>query len=57
MSCVFVSYSHADRRIKEEVMRQLASLRHAGADMQVWADDHLQGGETWRREIDAAMRR
>lgn len=51
---VFISYSHDDEAILNDLLPYLASLDREGlAD--VWSDRRIKAGDQWRKEIDAAL--
>jgi hypothetical protein len=53
---VFVSYSHHDREWLLRLLVLLTPLvRNRG--LRVWADEHIQVGNDWRRDIAAAVQR
>jgi hypothetical protein len=50
----FISYTHADHRLCEEIESHLAlSKDHGGADF--WADKTIRAGEQWSLEIERAI--
>jgi tetratricopeptide (TPR) repeat protein/TolB-like protein len=50
MASIFLSYAHEDRRCAEMLARVLESDGHS-----VWWDRHLDGGEEFSAEIEAAL--
>lgn len=50
MPKVFLSYSHADRKIAEALKRALAGL-----DVEVWWDDRVRPGDDWGRTVSDAL--
>jgi WD40 repeat protein len=53
---VFVSYSHHDREWMRRLLVLLTPLvRNRG--LRVWADEYIQVGDEWRRDIAAAVKR
>lgn len=53
---VFISYSHADERWKDRLVKQLQVLALEGA-WDLWDDRRIAAGDDWRPEIEAAMAR
>lgn len=53
-SCIFVSYSHADRKWLERIKAVLKGYR---VYEQLWLDPYIQVGDRWEREIDGALGR
>jgi formylglycine-generating enzyme required for sulfatase activity len=51
---VFVSYSHKDKREKDQLVGHLKVLEDAGL-IKLWIDDQIIGGADWRAEIEQAM--
>lgn len=51
---VFVSYSHKDEALKNELYDQLASLKRSGL-IQPWQDRDLEAGSEWNEEIAAQL--
>ena len=51
MGHVFISYQHNDFDFAQVLIHNLEK-----ADFETWIDDHLQGGEDWRVEIDLAIK-
>lgn len=49
---VFLSYSHADEGLRDQLEKQLAILRRQGV-IEVWHDRRIAAGEEWAQEIDA----
>lgn len=47
---VFVSYSHKDRELLEELNAQLATLRNVNL-VEVWTDNEIVPGAEWERDI------
>ena len=50
MASIFLSYAHEDRRCAEKLAQVLESNGHS-----VWWDRHLDGGEEFSAEIEAAL--
>lgn len=48
---VFISYAHADERLREKLVKHLASLEHEGV-ITSWHDRKIVPGEEWDKEID-----
>ena len=55
-ACVFVSYSHKDRKIQEQLQKHLAVLL-AEDLIDTWADTRIRAGQNWFQEIDRAIAR
>jgi hypothetical protein len=53
---VFVSYSHENPAWKDRLLVLLKPFVKKG-QLQVWADQYIEAGSLWRREIDAALAR
>ena len=51
---VFVSYSHRDKKFKDEFRRWLVTLERTGR-VHFWDDDEIQAGAFWEGEIFRAM--
>ena len=53
----FVSYAHADKRLKEDLLKRLRPRLDIAAkyDFQLWQDRDILPGETWRDEIRNAI--
>ncbi len=51
---VFVSYSHADRRMLERLRTHIKPLQWQGL-CDFWDDTRIQAGTDWRREIGSAI--
>jgi hypothetical protein len=55
---VFISYSHRDARLKDELLNRLKPLKATDGLISVWHDRCLTAGEAWdrriREEIDQA---
>jgi len=52
---IFVSYSHADARPKERLLKHLGILSDA-AEFDVWTDSQIAPGEEWEPAIERALR-
>lgn len=50
MSRLFISYSRDDRPLAEKLFKGLSALGH-----EVWWDDHLEGGDEFRRTIGVKL--
>ncbi|MCI0523651.1 MAG: toll/interleukin-1 receptor domain-containing protein, partial [Acidobacteria bacterium] len=48
---IFISYSHRDDELREELDTQLSGLRRQGV-ISVWHDRWILAGKEWAREID-----
>jgi WD40 repeat protein len=53
---VFVSYSHANHEWRDRLLVLLKPFVRQ-SQLQVWADPYIRSGDSWRREIDAALAR
>jgi len=51
---IFVSYSHADTKHMDRLLVHLAPLKSA-ADLEIWTDEQIAGGEAWAPAIDQAI--
>lgn len=47
---IFISYSHADKSIMQEVRGYLIKL-----DFDVWTDEEIGAGETWAQQVSQAI--
>ncbi len=48
---VFVSYSHKDEELRDELDKHLSILKHRGL-ISTWHDRRIEAGEEWKGEID-----
>lgn len=53
---VFVSYSHKDRRLKDELVEHLSALHRQGV-IATWHDGKIDAGTEWRPEIETHLNR
>jgi internalin A len=53
---VFIIYSQKDRRYLDE-LRGMLALHVSGKELEVCADDLLEPGQLWRKELDEKLRR
>ena len=53
---VFISYSRKDEEWLEKLLTHLKPLQRSGA-LNIWVDQHLNAGDDWRSEIEAALSR
>jgi len=51
---VFLSYSHNDQLVMNELTRMLAPLQDKHK-LDVWSDQRIPAGSDWRAEIDHAL--
>src|ERR1019366_5279192 len=51
---IFVSYSHADTKQKERLLKHLGALDDA-AEFDVWTDAQIRPGEKWEPAIEQAL--
>lgn len=54
MNKIFISYSHQDKDWKDRLVRHLGVLEKQGF-LEVWEDQGIEGGDDWRKEIEAAL--
>lgn len=47
---VFVSYSHADKELKDRLVKHLRPLEHENL-VEVWVDHQIKPGDDWDKEI------
>lgn len=47
---MFISYSHADKKYRDEMDKHLIALKDEGLIV-VWYDGFLQAGDVWEKEI------
>jgi TIR domain-containing protein len=50
---VFISYRHADKRYKEQIVGHLKT--HNAGRYEVWSDDGITPGDPWAQEIEKAL--
>lgn len=50
---IFISYPHPDRAALHRLVDWLKA--HDIAVSEIWYDDHIEAGDTWREEIDEAL--
>lgn len=48
---VFISYSHKDERMRDEIVNHLANLKRQGV-ITAWHDRKISAGNEWSGEID-----
>jgi len=48
---VFLSYSHRDEGLKEQLDAHLSALKRSGA-VETWSDRNIGPGDEWKKEID-----
>jgi len=53
-SKIFISYSHADERLKNKLVTHLGALP-SKAMIDLWTDRRIEAFQDWRAEIDRAM--
>lgn len=53
---IFISYSHQDEEEKNELLRHLSVLRRQDL-FDLWSDDRIGVGESWKNEIEEALTR
>ena len=51
---VFISYSHKDKNLKEQLERHLATLKSLG-EVALWHDQEVEAGTEWEPQIKAAL--
>jgi hypothetical protein len=51
---LFISYSHKDEELKEQLLQQLRVLESAGL-LEIWLDDQISPGANWLDEINKAL--
>lgn len=49
---VFISYSHEDQKLFEELVTILYPIRH---NLKLWHDQMIKPGDQWRQEIEKAL--
>ena len=52
---LFLSYSHKDEALRDELEKHLASLKHQGI-LDTWHDRRVGAGEEWAKQIDDQLR-
>jgi len=53
---IFVSYSHKDKNCLDRLLVHLRPLEKQGI-IDMWADTKLRPGDTWKKEIELALKR
>ena len=53
---VFLSYSHQDRELRDELDRHLAVLKRSG-EISVWHDRQIDAGTEWAGAINEDLER
>ncbi|MFY0630912.1 MAG: toll/interleukin-1 receptor domain-containing protein [Flavobacteriaceae bacterium] len=48
---VFISYSHQDEELKDELLKQLSGFKRKGI-IDIWNDRKIIAGDNWKNEID-----
>lgn len=51
---IFISYSHKDEQLKDELLKQLAGFKRRGA-IEIWNDREIIPGQKWGEEIDTNL--
>ena len=51
---VFISYSHCDEDLRNELIKHLALLRRQGV-IQAWHDREIDAGTEWKQAIDTHL--
>jgi hypothetical protein len=51
---VFVSYSHADKELKDRLVKHLRPLEHENL-IEVWVDQQISAGDDWDKEISKKL--
>jgi len=51
---IFISYSHADKKLKDELLKHLSPYLRSGA-ITAWSDEQLAPGGQWFDEIKTAL--
>lgn len=51
---IFISYSHADKKWLDNVMKFLKPLKRFH-DIEVWSDEKIKASDVWKNEIDKAL--
>lgn len=54
LNSIFISYSHADTRQLDRLLKHLGVLKSA-VEFQVWTDKEIAGGDDWLAEIDKVL--
>jgi hypothetical protein len=53
---IFISYSHKDEKLKDQLLSHLDVLQRAGL-IELWSDDRIGAGADWETEINQAISR
>src|SRR5947209_18941544 len=51
---VFISYAHADKKLRDELVKHLSSLRQQGL-ISVWYDQQIIAGTKWEQAIESHL--
>ena len=54
---IFISYAHSDKRWLERLKTHLKVLSKFSGSIEYWEDTKLRGGDKWRDEITAAIKK
>ena len=54
---IFISYSHSDKRWLDRLKKHLKVLTKYSESIEYWEDTKLRGGDKWRDEITAAIKK
>ncbi|HTK18222.1 MAG TPA: TIR domain-containing protein [Mucilaginibacter sp.] len=54
---IFINYSHRDTEYRDEIEVSLNVLKQLAYKFEFWSDTKLEGGDVWRKEIEAAIDR
>jgi formylglycine-generating enzyme required for sulfatase activity len=52
---IFISYSHKDEQLKDDLVTHLSVLQDAAEMVEVWNDQRISAGQDWKAEIEQAM--
>lgn len=54
---IFISYSHRDKKYKDEIVTSLKAINYAGFTFSFWVDDQLESGVEYENEIGDAIKK
>jgi hypothetical protein len=52
---IFISYSHKDESLKDELVAHFKVLQDAAGLVEVWDDERIGAGQAWKEEIKSPL--